>query len=289
VDQATTTFACLRCDEPFERVYTVGRKPQYCESCRTEIRLTAGRAYMAAAYIKRVPGAPESFTCKDCQEPFEYTRTSGRTPERCRPCQAKRNNAKTAEARRINGRKDLKFLPGERIYPCTECGADIPCATTGRKPECCKSCAKRRTVKRVAVRQKRPPRAPINCIDCNVLVELPIRGASRQKRCAECAVKAARVIQKRMSHERRALKMGAEAEKFTHLEIFERDAWKCGICKKRINKHLKHPHPMSASLDHIIPLTRGGSHTRAGVQASHLRCNLRKYNLGGGEQLMLVG
>lgn len=82
---------------------------------------------------------------------------------------------------------------------------------------------------------------------------------------------------------------GAASEKFEDREIFERDRWRCQLCRKRISKNLKHPHPMSASLDHIIPLTKGGSHTRAGVQASHLTCNLKKYNLGGGEQLLLIG
>ncbi|WP_158070491.1 HNH endonuclease [Streptomyces luteocolor] len=35
---------------------------------------------------------------------------------------------------------------------------------------------------------------------------------------------------------------------------------------------------MSPSLDHVIPLSRGGSHRRDNVQLAHLRCNLRKNN-----------
>lgn len=33
---------------------------------------------------------------------------------------------------------------------------------------------------------------------------------------------------------------------------------------------------MGASLDHIIPLSRGGHHTADNVQAAHLACNHRK-------------
>ena len=90
---------------------------------------------------------------------------------------------------------------------------------------------------------------------------------------------------------RRAVERGAQAEDFTHEEIFDRDAWVCGLCRKRIGKTYRHPHPRSASLDHIVPLAEGGQHTRANTQASHLGCNLAKNARvhGDGEQLRLVG
>ena len=33
---------------------------------------------------------------------------------------------------------------------------------------------------------------------------------------------------------------------------------------------------MSATLDHVIPLAKGGAHARANVRCAHLICNLRK-------------
>jgi 5-methylcytosine-specific restriction endonuclease McrA len=129
----------------------------------------------------------------------------------------------------------------------------------------------------------------IICAECSVEVPVGWHGSGGWKYCKPCAFKRIRQIQKRVGAKRRALKRGAETEIFTHVEIFERDRWKCGICRKRISKRLKYPHPMSASLDHIIPLSKGGSHMRAGVQASHLTCNVKKHNLGGGEQLLLIG
>lgn len=35
---------------------------------------------------------------------------------------------------------------------------------------------------------------------------------------------------------------------------------------------------MSASLDHVVPLSLGGAHTPENTQASHLICNGRKGN-----------
>ena len=51
----------------------------------------------------------------------------------------------------------------------------------------------------------------------------------------------------------------------------------CGkLCGRKINKELKYPHPMSVSLDHIMPLAKGGTHEWDNLQASHLRCNMSK-------------
>lgn len=75
---------------------------------------------------------------------------------------------------------------------------------------------------------------------------------------------------------RRARLNGREVERFSDLEIFDRDGWVCQICGQQIHRELKRPHPASVSLDHVIPIALGGNHTRANVQASHLQCNLRK-------------
>lgn len=76
---------------------------------------------------------------------------------------------------------------------------------------------------------------------------------------------------------RRARKISnGPIDDFTNLEIFERDEWKCGICGGRVDKDLKWPDPMSPSLDHIVPLSKDGTHTKANVQCSHLRCNESK-------------
>ena len=77
-------------------------------------------------------------------------------------------------------------------------------------------------------------------------------------------------------------------EIFDDKEIFERDGWICGICGKKVSKALEHPNPRSASLDHIIPLSRGGNHIRINVQLAHLGCNRKKQAHRNG-QLRLLG
>lgn len=90
---------------------------------------------------------------------------------------------------------------------------------------------------------------------------------------------------------RRARKASGAAEVFRRTDIFHRDGWVCGICGNRVDRTLKWPDPMSATIDHILPLAKGGSHTRANVQAAHWICNVRKSDgvAGQAEQLRLVG
>lgn len=88
------------------------------------------------------------------------------------------------------------------------------------------------------------------------------------------------------NHRRRAKTDGQEH--ISSREIFIRDGWRCGLCGKKINRKMRHPHPASASLDHIIPISVGGVHAKTNVQCAHLGCNSRK-QAGAGGQLLLFG
>lgn len=75
---------------------------------------------------------------------------------------------------------------------------------------------------------------------------------------------------------RRAAKAGVEADSFTAAEIFERDNFVCWICGDEALADAPKNHPQRATLEHVVPLSRGGAHSRANVRCAHLLCNLRK-------------
>ena len=79
-------------------------------------------------------------------------------------------------------------------------------------------------------------------------------------------------------HKRRALKKKLPAADIRPLDIYERDSWTCGLCGDGIDPDTAWPDPLSASLDHILPLSKGGHHVPENVQAAHLSCNVRKGN-----------
>lgn len=81
-----------------------------------------------------------------------------------------------------------------------------------------------------------------------------------------------------LCHQRRALEYGVPFESIHLVSVFNRDEWTCRICGGLINPDARYPDPWSPSLDHRIPLSRPRSpgHVWSNVQASHLRCNVRK-------------
>lgn len=97
-----------------------------------------------------------------------------------------------------------------------------------------------------------------------------------------------RALNVRAAHRYRSRKAGAAehefAEKYDPRDIFERDGWLCQLCPpgtphhvRRIPKTLKAPHPRSATIDHIIPLSVEGAWDGPGnVQAAHWSCNSAK-------------
>ena len=51
----------------------------------------------------------------------------------------------------------------------------------------------------------------------------------------------------------------------------------CGICGKPVDKSLKYPNAMSPTVDHIIPINRGGHPSDIdNLQLAHFICNRQK-------------
>ncbi|AXH67234.1 HNH endonuclease [Streptomyces phage Wofford] len=65
----------------------------------------------------------------------------------------------------------------------------------------------------------------------------------------------------------------------TRRAVYQQSGWKCHLCGKRVRQSLKYPHPRSASLDHIVPLSwrkDSPGHVWGNVALAHLRCNQSK-------------
>ena len=78
------------------------------------------------------------------------------------------------------------------------------------------------------------------------------------------------------THQQRARRFGGDVERVDRYKVFERDGWLCMICLMPVDRDAVWPDPKSVSLDHIVPLSRGGGHTYRNVQCAHLACNIAK-------------
>lgn len=182
----------------------------------------------------------------------------------------------------------------ERVYKCHICGEAIvirPGTACGPRSLCdhCRS-----EGPSAAVIELRRGVESYACAGCGDSFERKPTKGQRPRWCPACAKgkgwrQANRDLRSAAWHRRRVMLINGEVEDFTPAEIYERDRWRCGICRGRVGKSLKWPHPRSASIDHIIPVIEGGGHVRANVRLAHLVCNTSRGARGGGEQLMLIG
>lgn len=72
----------------------------------------------------------------------------------------------------------------------------------------------------------------------------------------------------------------AMKEHVSPVYIYKRDNGICQICQMRCSQ-------TEASIDHIVPLSKGGEHSRLNIVLAHRRCNSRKGNRVVPQQLRL--
>lgn len=87
---------------------------------------------------------------------------------------------------------------------------------------------------------------------------------------------------------RRALKRGVGQVTYKRIDIFERDGWRCHLCGRRVRRDVSTHHPLAPTIDHLVPLSRGGPDAPYNVACAHRRCNTLK-NATGESQLLLIG
>lgn len=69
---------------------------------------------------------------------------------------------------------------------------------------------------------------------------------------------------------------GTKIGKVRRLAIYERDEWRCQLCGDPVDPNLPVQHARAATLDHIIPRSRGGDHSEENLQLAHRSCNSSK-------------
>lgn len=77
---------------------------------------------------------------------------------------------------------------------------------------------------------------------------------------------------------RRATLRSVPADLVDSAAVYARDGWVCGICELAVDPTEKFPSPGAATLDHVIPISRGGAHTLDNLQCAHFYCNTVKGN-----------
>jgi 5-methylcytosine-specific restriction endonuclease McrA len=184
-----------------------------------------------------------------------------------------------------------KELTLEKV--CITCGKTfIP--KNRRTKYCSVTCRRKlqrqaeKIVKRIRDREKAVPKTPRICHECGVMFT-PKYGEKRRKFCSRECMK--RSIRRNNEHVWRQRIRDNAGEPVHKWQIILRDGGKCQICGRKVKVSKEVPHPLSPTLDHIIPLSKGGKHDPQNVRLAHFICNLKKKDgiSDGGDQLRLFG
>lgn len=136
--------------------------------------------------------------------------------------------------------------------------------------------------------KKRVSSRTIQCVICGV--EFSRLYKNDKTVCSDkCGVEQQKNIRRDHRHKRRAAIHSAGYERFNAEEIFARDRWKCNACGVKTPKARRGTtHPNAPELDHILPISVGGSHTRQNTQLLCRQCNSTKGNGSLQDQLRLL-
>ena len=273
----------------------------YCKGCGrdsvgTAMQMTRARYCSArcreraakAAFVKRHGGktSVRSLTCPQCQRIFpSVERGEGKRLVRRTFCSVECRNA-------AQGDYLAKVRPPTKVRTCSKCGI-MPLRSHQQLCDSCKvlraaenatRAAENREKARLIERERRLQARARHCLWCGVGFSPIIfneRGYNSRYCSLDCQTLAdrhARRDQKnRERHSSRARRKGGKVERVDPLIVFALHRWTCQICRVATPESLRGTnHPCEPTLDHVIPLAKGGDHTYANAQCACRDCNTRK-------------
>jgi hypothetical protein len=75
---------------------------------------------------------------------------------------------------------------------------------------------------------------------------------------------------------------------YARVDIYRRDGWRCHLCGGRVRRDVHYLHPEAPTIDHLVPVARGGDDVPSNVMCAHRSCNSKR-GTGGTVQLLLIG
>ncbi|MFE5828755.1 HNH endonuclease [Streptomyces sp. NPDC056508] len=247
------TSHALTCQyEPCGKTFEAARKRKYCEP------LCERRAYSKK---RQADGRRKAYQERTKAQRAAYAAANAERFKVERECLACGRTWRTA-------RRDAKycsFLCRDLMRPGLK-ATPVPDGHPARRGPAC------------AVPERHPARQSIpkprrwvmgECRRCSA----PFVVADNRRQAAYCS---ARCCRRDAEDKRRAMESAAFVAHVNRTDIFERDGWICMLCRRPVNRLAAASADDAPSIDHVVPLARGGTHEPANVQCAHVLCNAIK-------------
>lgn len=261
---------CKDCGGAIDRVTPTGRIPTTCTSC-AELRRKVSKAkwvegnkphlrsYRKVHYALQ---AGKVAHCANCGCEFVHKQTSAKFCSR--KC-------------RIDAQREAR-----KRYICQCCGVSFVPKQRRYWKYCSRECAIRDiSAWFVAPRRSRVASYSLvyfrTCRACGEAFTTRSSATTACIPCAEAGVTLRLSARPGKYHVERAKRAGVEYENVDVIGVFERDLWTCKICGCPTPATLRGTYATNApELDHVIPLSKGGTHTADNVQCACRKCNREK-------------
>lgn len=296
---------CQRCAKPLP----VGRRGKIaiaCSTCRSALyREAEGEKLRVRARERQILRARASGVVPFEQFQRERTKASierrssvcgwcgvsfvARSLDRLSYCSRQcGGRAVGAEKSRRAAESAQPFTP-VRFGQCGEC--DKPIVARMGRTVCSSECATKRAKRSEAAKVERAraafkPRL-FACAECSKSCATEY-GKPRTRFCSdECGRRATKRTSRK--RERARLRL-AKVEAVDPLKVFERDGWRCQMCRVATPRRYKGTtHQRAPELDHITALAKGGDHSYRNTQLLCRACNGAKSDRDVGQQMRLFG
>ena len=195
-------------------------------------------------------------SCSVCEAPTVPCNRSGICPK-CRHARKERARRAKLRSQGLSAKRTV-LIPKE---PCYRCGKMVRKSSTADVPRC-KPCGMKdwRDANREHLRERNRQSYERN-------------QAARLAHIKDYRLAHPVQVRERIRRYQAFRRYSATTVRVDPFAIYERDRGICQLCKKPVAQ-------AKMSLDHIIPLSRGGGHTPDNLQLTHLTCNLRKNATG---------
>ena len=111
------------------------------------------------------------------------------------------------------------------------------------------------------------------CRECQTnMVCVRNRANKYRSVCRQCRPKVNRAINTRKNHARRA----AGSQTMSVHELARRDGATCNICRKRVDMTLPGTHKNGPTVDHLLPVSLGGTNDPHNLALAHRKCNVSR-------------
>ena len=287
------------------RCVDVSKKIQRCKACDRGFTAQNTRSYCTRACR---PSSSYEAKCAECGDAFRYA--GGATKHCSKACRSKRAAKASAKRRERQCERcgdNFQRNPGRNTgrFCSRSCGwsgnrqinadpvAHVRSKLLGWSVPICKITGERvskvgqyseagRVVRRNEINKKRRELKYLyECQSCaDKFIRIGLALGSRTQ-CSSCCGKKSKG--RTNNHRQRARKYGRKFSSFKQKDIFRRDKYQCQLCGVKCKKYKEldgHYHDEMVTLDHIIPLSKGGNHVAGNCWTLCSGCNTEKGSQG---------